>query len=141
MKLNHCFRISHSMMSYKKPWMSISKVFISVSEMLVKILMLTWLIKVSTVKLELIQKLVSIQRGVKTYNLIHCLGLKLKISYHHHHHHHIAIMELGHLLTLSGLTHPEVVNLMKFYSSIFWRITVAKFWFFTRCDCYAKRVH
>ena len=29
-----------------------------------------------------------------------------KIS--HHHHHHISAMELGHLLTRSGLTYPEV---------------------------------
>jgi len=27
---------------------------------------------------------------------------------HHHHHHHISAMELGHLLTLSGLTYPEL---------------------------------
>jgi hypothetical protein len=27
---------------------------------------------------------------------------------HHHHHHHQSFMELGHLLTRSGLTHPEV---------------------------------
>ena len=26
---------------------------------------------------------------------------------HHHHHHHISVMELGHLLTRSGLTYPE----------------------------------
>ena len=26
----------------------------------------------------------------------------------HHHHHHISIMELGHLLTRSDLTYPEV---------------------------------
>jgi len=26
----------------------------------------------------------------------------------HHHHHHISIMELGQLLTRSGLTYPEV---------------------------------
>jgi len=25
-----------------------------------------------------------------------------------HHHHHITFMELGHLLTRSGLTYPEV---------------------------------
>jgi len=32
------------------------------------------------------------------------------MHHHHHHqqHHHIAIMELGHLLTHSSLTHPEV---------------------------------
>ena len=28
--------------------------------------------------------------------------------HHHHHHHHISVMELGHLLTRSGLTYPEV---------------------------------
>jgi hypothetical protein len=28
--------------------------------------------------------------------------------YHHHHHHHISVMELGHLLTRSGFTYPEV---------------------------------
>ena len=26
---------------------------------------------------------------------------------YHHHHHHISVMELGHLLTRSGLTYPE----------------------------------
>jgi hypothetical protein len=26
----------------------------------------------------------------------------------HRHHHHVAIKELGHLLTRSGVTHPEV---------------------------------
>jgi len=28
--------------------------------------------------------------------------------HHHHHHHHTSFMELGHLLTRSGLTYPEV---------------------------------
>jgi len=28
--------------------------------------------------------------------------------HHHHHHHHISVVELGHLLTRSGLTYPEV---------------------------------
>jgi len=28
--------------------------------------------------------------------------------YNHHHHHHVSVMELGHLLTRSGLTYPEV---------------------------------
>ena len=28
--------------------------------------------------------------------------------HHHHHHHHQSVMELGHLLTCSGLTYPEV---------------------------------
>ena len=32
----------------------------------------------------------------------------LNTHHHHHHHHHISFMELGHLLTRSGLTYPEV---------------------------------
>jgi len=28
--------------------------------------------------------------------------------HHHHHHHHISLIQLGHLLTRSGLTYPEV---------------------------------
>jgi len=28
--------------------------------------------------------------------------------HHHHHYHHISVMGLGHLLTRSGLTYPEV---------------------------------
>jgi hypothetical protein len=32
----------------------------------------------------------------------------LKSYIHHHHHHHTSVMELGHLLTRSGLTYPEV---------------------------------
>ena len=33
----------------------------------------------------------------------------VKLNYHHHHHHHhISVMELGHSLTRSGLTYPEV---------------------------------
>jgi hypothetical protein len=31
-----------------------------------------------------------------------------KHHHHHHHHHHISVMELGHLLTRSGLTYPKV---------------------------------
>jgi len=27
---------------------------------------------------------------------------------YHHHHHYISVMEMGHLLTRSGLTYPEV---------------------------------
>ena len=30
------------------------------------------------------------------------------IYIYHHHHHHISVMELGHLLTHSGLAYPEV---------------------------------
>ena len=32
----------------------------------------------------------------------------MEAVYSHHHHHHISFMELGHLLTRSGLTYPEV---------------------------------
>ena len=32
---------------------------------------------------------------------------EMKVN-HHHHHHHISCMELGHLLTRSGLMYPEV---------------------------------
>ena len=32
----------------------------------------------------------------------------IKILINHHHHHHISVMELGHLLTRSSLTYPEV---------------------------------
>jgi hypothetical protein len=32
----------------------------------------------------------------------------LSNAHHHHHYHHLAIMDLGHLLIRSGLTHPEV---------------------------------
>jgi hypothetical protein len=31
-----------------------------------------------------------------------------KHHHHHHHHHNISVTELGHLLTRSGLTYPEV---------------------------------
>ena len=31
-----------------------------------------------------------------------------RINNYRHHHHHISFMELGHLLTRSGLTYPEV---------------------------------
>jgi hypothetical protein len=30
--------------------------------------------------------------------------------HHHHHHHHISVMQLGHLLTRSGLTYSEVFS-------------------------------
>ena len=33
-------------------------------------------------------------------------------NYHHHHHRHISVMELGHLLTRSGLTCPEVFSIV-----------------------------
>jgi len=39
------------------------------------------------------------------------------LYHHHHHHHHVSVMELGHLLTRSGLTYPEVSS--KVYSDSF----------------------
>ena len=39
------------------------------------------------------------------------------VSSYHHHHHRISVMELGHLLTHSGLTYPEVSS--KVYHSSF----------------------
>jgi hypothetical protein len=36
-------------------------------------------------------------------------GIKIKlVEVNNHHHHHMSVMELGHLLTRSGLTYPEV---------------------------------
>jgi hypothetical protein len=35
-------------------------------------------------------------------------SVKHNHHHHHHHHHHLSVMELGHLLTRSGLTYPEV---------------------------------
>ena len=44
--------------------------------------------------------------------ILSCATLVFKavlfFHHHHHHHHHISVMELGHLLTRSGLKYPEV---------------------------------
>jgi hypothetical protein len=40
--------------------------------------------------------------------------------YHHHNHHHVAIKELGHMLTSSGLTHLEVWSSL--VTSTFWDV-------------------
>jgi hypothetical protein len=34
------------------------------------------------------------------------------VYHHHHHHNHQSVMELGHLLTHSGLTYPEVSSMV-----------------------------
>ena len=39
--------------------------------------------------------------------------------HHHHHHHHISVTQLGHLLTRSGLTYPEVSS--KIYHDSFYQ--------------------
>ena len=46
------------------------------------------------------------QYGVLLLSLLLLLLLSLFLKFHHHH--HISVMELGHLLTRSGLTYPEV---------------------------------
>jgi hypothetical protein len=42
--------------------------------------------------------------------------------YHHYNHHHLSVMELGHLLTRSGLTYPEVSSKVCHDSSAIWGI-------------------
>ena len=42
------------------------------------------------------------------------------ILLNHHHHHHIPVMELGHLLTRSGHTYPEVSS--KVCHDFFWHL-------------------
>ena len=49
--------------------------------------------------------------NLKIYNVIEILILNhvlFAVNHHHHHRHHQSFMELGHLLTRSGLMHPEV---------------------------------
>jgi len=38
----------------------------------------------------------------------YCTDCNICHHHHHHHHHHMSVMELGHLLTRSGLTYLEV---------------------------------
>jgi hypothetical protein len=47
-----------------------------------------------------------------------CMALTVN-NYHRHHCHHVAVKELGHLLTRSGLTHPEVSSVIFFGSFYF----------------------
>ena len=49
-----------------------------------------------------------------------CYYVKLHHHHHHHHHHHVSFMDLGHLLTLSDLTYPEVSS--KVYHDCFCRL-------------------
>ena len=49
-----------------------------------------------------------------------CYYVKLHHHHHHHHHHHVSFMDLGHLLTLSDLTYPEVSS--KVYRDCFCRL-------------------
>ena len=59
-----------------------------------------------------IAKLISVSPAgdnliVANYSASPCLCM-YHHHHHHHHHHHLSVMELGHLLTRSGLTYPEV---------------------------------
>ena len=47
-------------------------------------------------------------RNYPKRNTLQGNGVSEQVHHHHHHHHHISVMELGHLLTRSGLTYPEV---------------------------------
>jgi hypothetical protein len=49
------------------------------------------------------------------WNYIICL-----CHHHHHHHHHIFVIVMGHLLTRSGLTYPEVSS--KVCHDSFWQL-------------------
>ena len=44
-----------------------------------------------------------VYKEITNYNIIFAVGTSWL-----HHHHHMSVMELGHLLTRSGLTYPEV---------------------------------
>ena len=50
-------------------------------------------------------------------------GRTIPLFYHHHHHHRISVMELGHLLTRSGLTYPEVSS--KVYHDSFCQLGIS----------------
>ena len=43
----------------------------------------------------------------------HQMHINVRSILHHHHHHHISFMELGHLLTRSGLTWVSYITLNK----------------------------
>ena len=46
--------------------------------------------------------------GSFAISIITTISRDLLKFHHHHHHHHISVVELGHLLTRSSLTYPEV---------------------------------
>ena len=51
-------------------------------------------------------KWLSLQRSSKSWRQI--FRTMSIFHNHHHHHHHMSVMKLGHLLTRSGLTYPEL---------------------------------
>ena len=48
--------------------------------------------------------------------------IHINIYHHHHHHHHIFVMEMGHLLTRSGLTIQKSLQRSAMNPSASWRI-------------------
>ena len=48
------------------------------------------------------------RRSIRPRSLTKCSIRRVHLAACHHHHHHISFTELGHLLTRSGLTYPEV---------------------------------
>ena len=61
--------------------------------------------------------------GIKLCYIKNAYIASLICDYHehcHHHHHRISVMELGHLLTRSGLTYPEVSS--KVYHDSFYQL-------------------
>jgi hypothetical protein len=53
-------------------------------------------------------KLTTFQWELCLYESASMYTVLSSMCHHHHHHHHISVMELGDLLTRSGLTYPEV---------------------------------
>jgi len=48
--------------------------------------------------------------------------------HHHYYHHHISFMELGHLLTRSGVTYPEVASNVYHDSFCQWGTSISLLW-------------
>ena len=59
------------------------------------------------VQIDIYFKLRHLRCVTQLYGNVICQS-KTQLMNHHHHHHHISVMQLGHLLTRSGLTYPEV---------------------------------
>ena len=45
---------------------------------------------------------------INKFTAIHLSTTRMFHYNHHHHHHHISVMQLGHLLTRSGLMYPDI---------------------------------
>jgi hypothetical protein len=60
--------------------------------------------------------------------VVHHVFMDRSFRHRHHHYHHVAVKELGHLLTLSGLTHPEVPSVVFFGSFLLSSVVVLSMW-------------